>query len=54
MAQDGDEPPPLYKPELVEVKKKYTLLQHCYMEPWIPAGTLLARVGPCSQPTGGG
>eukprot|EP00962_Isochrysis_galbana_P016071 scaffold4598_cov100-Isochrysis_galbana.AAC.2 len=32
------EPPPLYKPELLEPKKKLTLLQHCYKEPWIPFG----------------
>ncbi len=35
------EPPPLYKPELIEPKKQLTLLQHCYLEPWIPAGCLI-------------
>ena len=35
-----DEPPPLYKPELIEPKKKLTILQHCYKEPWIPIGAL--------------
>ena len=34
-------PPPLYKPELLEPKKKLTLLQHCYKEPWVPIGALL-------------
>ena len=33
-------PPPLYKPELIEPKKKLTILQHCYKEPWIPIGAL--------------
>merc|ERR1712113_670872 len=33
-------PPPLYKPELLEEKKKLTILQHCYREPWIPIGCL--------------
>ena len=32
------EPPPLYKPELIEPKKKLTLLQRCYKEPWVPVG----------------
>jgi len=35
------EPPPLYKPELLEPKKKLTLLQHCYKEPWIPFGCII-------------
>ena len=39
----SSEPPPLYKPELLEPKKKLTLLQHCYKEPWIPFGA--ARPG---------
>mmetsp|Transcript_48381 Transcript_48381/g.104847 ORF Transcript_48381/g.104847 Transcript_48381/m.104847 type:complete len:98 (+) Transcript_48381:34-327(+) len=39
-----EDPPPLYKPELLEPKKKLTLLQHCYKEPWIPIGCL-ATVG---------
>ena len=34
-------PPPLYKPELLEEKKKLTLLQHCYKEPWIPIGCIV-------------
>ena len=29
---------PLYKPELIEPKKKLTLLQRCYKEPWVPIG----------------
>ena len=37
---DGS-PPPLYKPELLEEKKKLTLLQHCYKEPWIPIGCIV-------------
>ena len=32
------EPPPLYKPEQCAPKKRLTLLQRCYMEPWIPGG----------------
>ena len=32
------QPPPLYKPELIEPKKRLTLLQHCYKEPWVPIG----------------
>ena len=32
------EPPPLYKPELIEPKKRLTLLQRCYKEPWVPIG----------------
>mmetsp|Transcript_46665 Transcript_46665/g.77191 ORF Transcript_46665/g.77191 Transcript_46665/m.77191 type:complete len:86 (-) Transcript_46665:592-849(-) len=36
----SEEPPPLYKPELIEPKKKLTLLQHCYKEPWIPIGCI--------------
>ena len=32
------DPPPLYKPELIEPKKRLTLLQRCYKEPWVPAG----------------
>jgi hypothetical protein len=31
-------PPPLYKPELIEPKKRLTLLQRCYKEPWVPIG----------------
>lgn len=34
----GEEPPPLYKPELIEPKKRLTLLQRCYKEPWVPVG----------------
>lgn len=34
----GESPPPLYKPELIEPKKKLTLLQRCYKEPWVPIG----------------
>ena len=33
-----EEPPPLYKPELFEPKKRLTILQHCYKEPWVPIG----------------
>lgn len=33
-----EEAPPLYKPEMLERKKKLTLLQHCYKEPWVPIG----------------
>ena len=29
---------PLYKPELIEPKKRLTLLQRCYKEPWVPVG----------------
>ena len=32
------EPPPLYNPELIEPKKRLTLLQRCYKEPWVPIG----------------
>ena len=32
------EPPPLYKPELIEPKKRLTLMQRCYKEPWVPIG----------------
>lgn len=43
------EPPPLYKPELIEPKKKLTLLQRCYKEPWVPIGcgttTLVLSIG---------
>mmetsp|Transcript_31618 Transcript_31618/g.71430 ORF Transcript_31618/g.71430 Transcript_31618/m.71430 type:complete len:97 (+) Transcript_31618:51-341(+) len=35
-----EEPPPLYKPEMFEPKKRLTLLQHCYKEPWVPIGAL--------------
>ena len=34
------EPPPLYKPELIEPKKRLTILQRCYKEPWVPIGAL--------------
>ena len=34
------EPPPLYKPELIEPKKRLTILQRCYKEPWVPIGCL--------------
>ena len=33
-----EEPPPLYKPELIEPKKRLTFLQRCYKEPWVPIG----------------
>ncbi|KAL1530308.1 hypothetical protein AB1Y20_001218 [Prymnesium parvum] len=36
----AEEPPPLYKPELIEPKKRLTLLQHCYKEPWVPIGCI--------------
>mmetsp|Transcript_12392 Transcript_12392/g.25192 ORF Transcript_12392/g.25192 Transcript_12392/m.25192 type:complete len:106 (+) Transcript_12392:79-396(+) len=35
-----EEPPPLYKPELIEPKKRLTILQRCYKEPWVPIGCL--------------
>ena len=38
-----EEPPPLYKPELIEPKKKLSILQRCYKEPWVPIGE------PCLQ-----
>ena len=45
----GEAPPPLYKPELIEPKKKLTFLQRCYKEPWVPLGagatTLALSVG---------
>ena len=34
----AEAPPPLYKPELIEPKKRLTLLQRCYKEPWVPVG----------------
>ena len=34
----GEAPPALYKPELIEPKKRLTLLQRCYKEPWVPIG----------------
>jgi hypothetical protein len=40
------EPPPLYKPEQCEPKKRLTLLQRCYLEPWIPAGATLRHLTP--------
>lgn len=36
----GEAPPPLYKPEMIEPRKKLSFLQHCYKEPWIPLGCL--------------
>jgi len=30
----------LYKAELIEPKKRLTILQHCYKEPWVPIGCL--------------
>ena len=30
---------PLYKPEMIEPKKRLTLLQRCYKEPWVPIGS---------------
>ena len=33
-----EEPPPLYRPELIEPKKRLSLLQKCYKEPWVPIG----------------
>ena len=43
-------PPPLYKPELIEPKKRLTLLQRCYKEPWVPIGSPRpARPHPPSQ-----
>ncbi|EOD09536.1 hypothetical protein EMIHUDRAFT_198020 [Emiliania huxleyi CCMP1516] len=44
----SSEPPPLYKPELLEPKKKLTLLQHCYKEPWIPFGCLVTVGALCT------
>lgn len=44
----GEEPPPLYKPEMLEPKKKLTLLQHCYKEPWIPLGCIITVSALCS------
>jgi len=34
----GEAPPPLYKPEMIEPKKRLSLLQRCYKEPWVPVG----------------
>ena len=42
----ANEPPPLYKPELIEPKKKLTFLQHCYKEPWVPIGARARRHTP--------
>ena len=33
-----EDAPPLYKPELIEPKKRLTILQRCYKEPWVPVG----------------
>ena len=33
-----EDAPPLYKPELIEPKKRLTILQRCYKEPWVPIG----------------
>lgn len=41
MPKPGEQPPPLYKPELIEPKKRLTLMQRCYKEPWVPIGALL-------------
>ena len=38
MPQKGEKPPPLYAAHLIEPKKRLTLLQHCYKEPWVPIG----------------
>ncbi len=47
----ANEPPPLYKPELIEPKKKLTFLQHCYKEPWVPIGARARRHTPaCPSP----
>jgi len=40
MPKPGEQPPPLYKPELIEPKKRLTLMQRCYKEPWVPIGCL--------------
>ncbi len=49
MPKPGEAPPPLYKPDLIEPKKKLTFLQRCYKEPWVPIGcgatTLVLSVG---------
>jgi len=34
------EPPPLYKPEMLEPKVRLSFLQRCYKEPWVPIGCL--------------
>ena len=33
-----EDAPPLYKPELIEPKKRLSILQRCYKEPWVPIG----------------
>mmetsp|Transcript_13181 Transcript_13181/g.31071 ORF Transcript_13181/g.31071 Transcript_13181/m.31071 type:complete len:112 (+) Transcript_13181:41-376(+) len=35
-----EDAPPLYKPELIEPKKRLSILQRCYKEPWVPIGCL--------------
>ena len=44
------EPPPLYKPELIEPKKRLTILQRCYKEPWVPIGALAPANTPHLSP----
>ena len=42
------EPPPLYKPEMIEPKKRLSFLQHCYKEPWVPVGEFSRPCPPAS------
>jgi hypothetical protein len=39
----------LYKPELIEPKKRLTLMQRCYKEPWVPIGAPLPPYITCPQ-----
>ena len=51
-----EDAPPLYKPELIEPKKRLSILQRCYKEPWVPIGqhtglsTLARACHPLPQP----
>ena len=51
-----EDAPPLYKPELIEPKKRLSILQRCYKEPWVPIGehtglsTLARARHPLPQP----
>ena len=41
-----EDAPPLYKPELIEPKKRLSILQRCYKEPWVPIGQRTGQSAP--------
>jgi len=41
-----EDAPPLYKPELIEPKKRLSILQRCYKEPWVPIGQRTGQLAP--------